>query len=239
MKWYYAANGEQLGPVEETTWTELIANGTVRPDTLVWHEGMPDWIPFSRVAVAGGANANVCAECGKTFAPDELIPLAGRNVCAGCKPFALQKLKEGITIPGQIEYAGFWIRVGAKLIDGIILGVINMIVTFGVGAVGSQLSGNASHAILLLLQVLIQFGFGASYTAWFLSRQGATPGKLALGLRVIRPDSGPISFWRGVGRYFAEMLSSFILLIGYIMVAFDDEKRALHDRICDTRVIRK
>ena len=61
---------------------------------------------------------------------------------------------------------------------------------------------------------------------------------MALGLKVIRSDGARITYGRAVGRFFAENLSGLILCIGYIMVAFDGEKRALHDHICDTRVVK-
>jgi uncharacterized RDD family membrane protein YckC len=61
---------------------------------------------------------------------------------------------------------------------------------------------------------------------------------MALDLKVVRPDGGPISLGRAVGRYFAKIVSGIILMIGYIMAGFDSEKRALHDMMCDTRVIK-
>src|SRR5947208_255797 len=70
------------------------------------------------------------------------------------------------------------------------------------------------------------------------SRLGATPGKLVLKLKVVRPDGAKVSLGRALGRYFAKMISAVLLGIGYIMAAFDPEKRALHDRIADTRVIK-
>jgi uncharacterized RDD family membrane protein YckC len=61
---------------------------------------------------------------------------------------------------------------------------------------------------------------------------------MALGLKVVRPDGGPITAGRAAGRYFAKMISGMILMIGYIIAGFDSQKRALHDMICDTRVIK-
>jgi len=58
-------------------------------------------------------------------------------------------------------------------------------------------------------------------------------------LQVVMADGSKLSYGRSLGRHFAKFLSSFILAIGYIMAGIDDEKRALHDRICDTRVIKK
>ena len=69
------------------------------------------------------------------------------------------------------------------------------------------------------------------------ARYGATLGKRALGLRVITERGGPISLSLDTVRYLAQLVSSATLSIGYIMAAFDPEKRALHDRICNTRVV--
>jgi uncharacterized RDD family membrane protein YckC len=90
---------------------------------------------------------------------------------------------------------------------------------------------------MLGISTLIGLAIGAAYEVYFLSAHGATPGKMALGLRVIRADGGPISPMLALGRHFAMWISAFILMIGYIMAGFDPEKRALHDRICETRVI--
>jgi uncharacterized RDD family membrane protein YckC len=77
------------------------------------------------------------------------------------------------------------------------------------------------------------------YQIFFLGKYGATLGKMACGLRVITAEGGKISYARATGRVFAEMLSGMICYIGYIMVGFDVQKRALHDHICNTRVIYK
>jgi uncharacterized RDD family membrane protein YckC len=78
-----------------------------------------------------------------------------------------------------------------------------------------------------------------AYTTFFVGRFAATPGKMACGLRIITPDGGRVSYGRALGRCFAEWLSGLTLTIGYIIAAFDPEKRALHDRICETRVVYK
>jgi len=95
---------------------------------------------------------------------------------------------------------------------------------------------------LLALEGLVWFSlllFGAAYETFMIGRYEATLGKMVCGLRVVRSDGGKVSYGRSLGRYFAKHLSSFALGIGYIMAGLDDEKRALHDRICDTRVIKK
>jgi uncharacterized RDD family membrane protein YckC len=86
--------------------------------------------------------------------------------------------------------------------------------------------------------ISILWALHATYEAVFVNKLGATPGKLALGLKAVRPDGGPIDLGRAFGRYFAKLLSYIIIFIGYIMIGFDSQKRGLHDMICDTRVIR-
>jgi uncharacterized RDD family membrane protein YckC len=93
--------------------------------------------------------------------------------------------------------------------------------------------------LLNVLVVVFQIALSAAYEVWFLTRHGATPGKMVIGKKVVTADGRPLSSGRALGRHFAVYLSSFTLMIGFIMAAFDDQKRALHDRICDTRVIAK
>jgi uncharacterized RDD family membrane protein YckC len=127
-------------------------------------------------------------------------------------------------------YAGFWIRLGAKFIDGIILGMVG----FMIGVVAGVIGGRGAAVLINILSNVIYIG----YVTYFLGAYGATPGKMACGLKVVRPDGEKISYARACGRFFAEFLSSITLGIGYIMAAFDEEKRSLHDRICDTRVVK-
>ncbi len=164
---------------------------------------------------------------------DELIKFGDSRVCANCKPLFVQKLREGVTVGGEMVYGGFWARFGAKVIDGIIMAVAG----FVGGLAGSLVTSHPlTHAIL---QNMIYLGLSIAYSTYFLGAFGATPGKMALGLRVVRPDGEKIGYARALGRVLGEFVSSLILGIGYLMAAFDGEKRALHDRICDTRVIRK
>ena len=79
----------------------------------------------------------------------------------------------------------------------------------------------------------------AAYEILMLARYGATLGKLALGIRVITARGDRLTLGLSAGRYLAQLVSSATLTIGYLMAAFDPEKRSLHDRICNTRVVFK
>ncbi len=244
MTWYFVENGDRVGPLEDDAFARCVREGRVTSETQVWHEGMENWQTYATVQNAAAVSGYVdpesvrCAECGRQVSANESIILSGKPICAECKPMVMQKMTEGTAVQGPMDYAGFWIRFGAKLIDGIILWIINL----GMGLVIALLSGTANAlgpritaaATGSFLQMLVT----ATYTTYFLGKFAATPGKMACGIRVVTADGGNVSYLRALGRHFAEFLSSIILMIGYIMAAFDDEKRALHDRICNTRVIK-
>jgi uncharacterized RDD family membrane protein YckC len=249
MDWYYAEGNERKGPVSDEALAQLASSGVVVDSTLVWRAGFPDWQPYSSVrpastvyaAAAAAAPAPAlafCTECGRQFPMAELVAIGGRQVCAACKPGALQKIREGSTAISGRVYGGFWIRFAAVIIDAILLGVVNTVITFMLIG-GVMVSGDPTAAIGgLVLSYAINLGIAVAYEGWFLVNKGATIGKMALGLRVIRASGARITWGLAIGRYFAKIVSGMILLIGYLMAAWDEEKRSLHDRICDTRVIK-
>jgi uncharacterized RDD family membrane protein YckC len=263
MKWYYADQGKQVGPVEEPALDDLVHTGVVRADTLVWREGMAAWQPLSAArprpatpppglaaapaaAVPIGAAQGYCVECGRPFPMSEMATIGGSPVCALCKPAYMQRVPGSGQGIGQVRYAGFWIRFVARVIDFVILAIVGMIirlplmVMFGLSA---RESGAAAVAILPAAMALagvltlINIAIAVGYEVYFVSTKGGTIGKLILGLKIIRADGGPVSAGLATARYFAQWISAIILMIGYIMAGLDIEKRSLHDRICNTRVI--
>jgi uncharacterized RDD family membrane protein YckC len=193
-----------------------------------------------------------CSECGRPTAPDELAHFGDRLVCGSCKDIFAQKLREGVAPRAAVTLAGFWIRAGAYLIDLIILGVAQGAVQMAfVGKmlrpmmqVQSNSTPEETFAALgsmmgmVALSTLVTMAISSLYEGLFVARFAATPGQMAFGLKVVRPNGSPVGIGRAFGRYFAKMLSAMVLWIGFIMVAFDAEKRGLHDMICDTRVVR-
>ena len=243
MEWYYAEDGQQRGPINETDFNNLVRAGTIKDDTLIWREGMANWQSYTEVrggaaATATAVGAVLCSQCGKSFAQDQVIRYGDAWVCATCKPLFVQRLKEGAAMPLAMEYAGFWTRFGAKFLDGIILWVVNMAIGFLAGmAIGASDSPNAKLVLqlfLMFVSIVLNLGYGI----FFLGKFGATLGKMACKIKVVTAEGRPITFGRATGRCFAEILSGLICYIGYIMAGFDEEKRALHDRICNTRVVK-
>jgi uncharacterized membrane protein len=162
MQWYYSdANGQQVGPLTDEQFSEAVSNGTVTSDTLVWHEGLTDWQPYSAIYAASQATApaslageqGACSQCGNSFAADELVEFEGQYICGSCKPAFFQKLSEGgtalagggtgqtanadLTAAARANLAGRWgLGVGFNLLYNVILQAMNVIPYLGGIAAG-------------------------------------------------------------------------------------------------------
>jgi uncharacterized RDD family membrane protein YckC len=262
MQWYYVVSDQRVGPVNQPEFEQLIRDGTINGSTLVWREGMPAWQPYAEVAPNAGAapvvavtgepgaaeETEMCAASGKRYPKREMIQYEGKWISGEHRDAYFQRMREGVTQKGAFSYGNFGRRFVAKLLDGIILWMVSMVVNVALAAIlyggmnflapdPSQVS-MTNMFIYQGVSTLCAIGIGLAYSIFFIRRYDATPGKMALGLKLIRPDGSSLSIGRIIGRYFAEWISSMILLIGYIMAGFDDERRALHDRICETRVIK-
>lgn len=142
MSWYYVEQGKQTGPASDEQLNALVQSGKITAETLVWREGMAEWLPYRQVhemaTTSGvtGAEAKpqaVCSECGKILPEDETIRYGDLRVCANCKPILLQKLQEGAALKtGDLNYASFGARFVAYFLDTLILLVFNQLITRGV-----------------------------------------------------------------------------------------------------------
>lgn len=194
----------------------------------------------------------VCSQCGRMFAHSDLVQVAGNWVCGACKPAFLSRVMAGdagISPLGR-RYGGFWIRFGARIIDGLVMGVPLLILFAALipnlMRVGNQSSLNPAIAAFTLSFLLVYFLILTSYEVLLLRYQGATLGKMACGLKVVRSDGRGLGWGVSFGRFFmwnvltsVPYLNMIFMLISGIMAGVDEQKRALHDRVCDTRVIYK
>lgn len=180
-----------------------------------------------------------CTECGRPYPPDDLVRFGNNLVCAECKPRFVQRMREGVAGPSTMVYGGFWRRLLAVLLDSIFIAVVSFPVQMVLGfASFRNIRTTGPNLGLVGLIYLINFAIQCAYFTYFWSQRGATPGQMILGLKVVTAEGGPLTVGRAFGRYWAYLLSAFTLCIGYIIAAFDLQKRALHDYICGTRVIR-
>ncbi|MFO7766614.1 MAG: RDD family protein [Pelovirga sp.] len=140
-----------------------------------------------------------------------------------------------------VPKAGFWMRAVAALVDAAIVFGLQLILgsilalAGTVTVVGSNGGGGETAFIVHFFSYLISF----AYYIFFTGYCGQTPGKMALRIKVVRQDGSPVGYGRAAFREVpAKFLSGIIFGIGYLMVAFDEQKRGLHDRMSDTYVIR-
>ena len=145
-------------------------------------------------------------------------------------------------IPG-----GFWRRVGAAMIDSATYSVLQFPFTFlygfvlGVSGVlnGADSQHNTTMPVLLAIgSYIISFAVAFFYYGWFYKNKGATPCKMLMRLRVARADTGTnLTYWRTFFREtIGKILSSLVLFIGFLLVAFRQDKRGLHDLLFNTQV---
>ncbi|MCB0221002.1 MAG: RDD family protein [Chrysiogenetes bacterium] len=191
------------------------------------------------------AGAQYCSSCGN--------PLGG-GVPAQAPEGALPQDPGGAALQAPLEYAGFWRRFVAWLIDMFLLGIVLTPVQkvlfhyFGVDpAMVESLSLGVIPDLSDLQDLgsawakvnLISFVLAWPYFALMQSSvKQATLGKMALGIKVADENGDRISMPKATARYFSKFVSQLILYIGYLMAAFTGRKQALHDKLAGTLVIR-
>jgi hypothetical protein len=100
MDWYYAIKGEQKGPVGDAEFQQLVQQGVIKGDTLIWRQGMAGWAAYgasatSATAVEAPPGSVICASCGRPVPESDAFTLSGARYCAVCKPQILQRVAEG------------------------------------------------------------------------------------------------------------------------------------------------
>ena len=176
-----------------------------------------------------GDEARYCARCGADLGAPAAAPPASfpqpplRAPAPGFAP-----------VWAATRPAGFWVRSVAVMIDGVVL-LLAQGILFGAGW---MLGGGGMGAGILMKGMTHLFSsiLGAGYSIVFHWIWGQTLGKMALQIRVVSMDGGPLSFGQSVGRYFATFLSALIFGIGFVMAGIRSDKRALHDLLAGTRV---
>lgn len=198
-----------------------------------------------------------CSQCGRPLAQSDLVHIAGNWVCADCKPAFLSRVMASGAAgasPLAWRYGGFWTRFGARMIDGLVF-IVPILIFFAMlipnltRARGqAPIAPNQMFAGLGFLTLFVVFFLaGGCYEILMLKYRSGTLGKMACGLKVIRSDGRSLSWGVCFGRFFMwnvvtsgiPYINSVLMLVSSIMLGVDDEKRALHDRVCGTRVVYK
>lgn len=197
-----------MGPYSLEEVNRQLATGSLSPSDQGWYEGAAEWTLLSSV-------------------PGVVVPGA---------PTSMTSSFAGTAIVQQpaMDYAGFWFRVVAYVIDGILLGIVAMILNFFFR--GSVDEGGTGSPLAAVLEAVLSFAY---MTGMWSSSMQASLGQKVCGLKVVRSaDGSQISFLQAVGRYFALILAFMIFFIGVIMVAFTERKQGLHDMLAGTYVVK-
>jgi uncharacterized RDD family membrane protein YckC len=254
-EWYYARNKERYGPVPEREVRALLDGGQLGPNDLVWTEGMPDWgkaaavfdVPASRGQIATTPPVRTA----NRFAETTPYPTRERARAETQNPFSPP---ERDLEPGdweerprrrRVEYAGFWLRFIAMILDGFIYMFLVIGAMVVVGVIGAVLRNVGVPQQTVALVVIGPALFITFLGPWLYhaiqesSEARATMGKRALGIEVVGMRGERITFGQASGRFFGKILSGMILYIGFIMAGFTERKQALHDVLASTLVIRR
>jgi uncharacterized RDD family membrane protein YckC len=228
--WHYTENQQMKGPISHDQLRVLLDSGQLPNNTLVWKPGMANWCPAS----------DILELWQKTTVENALPPAEDESEVIKLRILPKYEAPEQTTAPcpqpapvwtapsvGDCDYAGIGRRFLAILLDEIIIFAL----VFPVASLILQFCSVSANffvaAVLLFL-----------YSGFFLSRYGATPGKMVLGLRIMRSNGGQVSFLRGGFRFLPIHCGNVLVYVSCLMVLLDEKKRALHDRICDTVVLK-
>ncbi len=174
-----------------------------------------------------------CPKCGVQQAE-------GARYCKNCGQMLPQQAPYvDVTAAAWVEYAGFWRRFAAYIIDGLLLNALAFIIGLIMGGILIATDGKMDDYFTVVSYLI---GFMLSLLYWGIcesSPMQATLGKLALGIKVTDLDGHRISFGRAAGRYLGKILSVLILCIGYLMIAFTEKRQGLHDMMAGTLVVKK
>lgn len=139
-----------------------------------------------------------------------------------------------IGIAGKVEYAGFWIRLGARILDEIIIWATLILVGLPIIIIiPGELSG-----LILIGWILIWMFLYQLYFIYFHKKTGQTIGKKFLGLKVVREDGKQLTWADSLVRWFVHGISDMILFLGNIWIAIDKNKQAWHDKAAHTLVVK-
>jgi uncharacterized RDD family membrane protein YckC len=134
------------------------------------------------------------------------------------------------------EYAGFWIRVAAALIDTV---VFVLVFSIPLTLIYGSDYWTSDEMVSGFWDILLTYIAPIIITVWFWVKYLGTPGKMALRLRVVDANTGKaISSPKAVGRYLGYYVSAIPLLLGFIWVGIDKKKQGFHDKLAGTVVVR-
>lgn len=229
VMWYFVDDAHvRQGPLGTEALAEAFRRGQVRRESLVWREGMAQWEPLE-------------AHLSELPLPAPAVPPVPPLVASAAPA-------QGPAAPADIDRvqdAGFLRRLGAYLIDGLLLGSAYYVVLM-IGSViiavmaASQVDGETvaitGGVLLVLAYALMSYFY---YVGMERSKLQATVGKLALGIKVVDAGGRRLGWGKASARWAGSLLSYATLYIGFFLAGWTRRKQALHDLLAGTYVVDK
>jgi len=236
----------RIGPLSRLRIEELASQGVISKADLLWYPGLVTWLSWKEISpdYPGNSPTHTCFACMSHKPEAELLYQDRRWRCKNCGPTAntassnpslgptTPSAPRMLSVPSEI-YASFGIRLAATLIDLMILGIANAILVMLYLFVFHIPQDVLEKSLAINIPGLM---LEAAYQIYFLSQYGGTPGKMLLGLRVVRADGSPLGVSGAITRYIAFWVTAFTFGAGFLIIFFDPQRRALHDHIAGTRV---
>jgi uncharacterized RDD family membrane protein YckC/Tfp pilus assembly major pilin PilA len=226
--WYFLdSDRKQQGPVAASVLREAQRAGRINEATLVWRDGLSEWRPLAQLAGELGLSA-----------PPPPSPNADDGDAAA-SAFVADPATAPRAPAGDVVYAGFLRRWAALFLDSLII-AIPLAILAAVVAIPMGLTRAGDDSAIFaqgVYYLLYLIAAPLYYAGMESSAQQATLGKRALGIKVTDNEGRRLSFGHALGRWFAAALSYLTLYIGFLMAAFTERKRALHDIVAGTLVV--
>lgn len=247
MEIFIGRDGQQWGPFSIEQIKEHLAQGQVFLEDLIWYEGLDGWIPLSEVPGV------VVARTGTAVKPRKKRSLRQRRTGGKLKRLFPRKTDQAPATAKEIinfEYVGFWVRAVSAGLDGPIMGSIAFFVidVLRLGLFMAFVFGNPDGisinwlftfgVILPVLPLLLYPVLGHIIEILFWVYLSATPGKLALRMKIVDAITGrKPSTTQFIIRSLAKWISLVPLGMGFFWVAFNHQKRGWHDLLAGTMVV--
>jgi len=216
--WYWIdPRGQRQGPMSRPELVAAFHRGHLDRDCRLWHEGMREWPPLSRLA----------KELGIDLPDPEPAPLAPENA-ANAPPPAIANAQD--VLP-----AGFVRRFLAWFLDSLIVGIGSIVL-----AIPLTVMSMVVPVIGGVFNLVVGYAAIGCYYAYLESSpEQASIGKRVLGIKVAREDGTRLTFVQALVRWLASALSYLPLCVGFAMAAFTKRKTAMHDLLTQTQVVDK
>lgn len=238
--WFYTdSEATQQGSVDDSTLLELNRDGSIDARTLVWRDGMGEWVPFASVATEVFGNdeegdpieIGVCVYSHQVYPVDEMVPYGEALIGTDKKrPFVQRLMESGVVslndaTDSPMNYVGFWWRCLASLLDYLIkmvpawLCMAPFYIVMMAGGATAEYSTDqifpgwtAAMFLAYGLGLLGMLAVSIFYETWTVGKYQGTPGKLIIGAKVVNPDGSRLTYKRAFLRWLAKKPLNYLIV---------------------------